>query len=114
MPGDGKRAARRYQGERNTDVKGSNTHYNAVKGTDRDDQTGNFGRLHRALLALALVGGMTERAEAGPATVTLAGTIDGSVNGILLADNTPFTVSQASGRRPISRAAATALMPIRG
>ena len=47
MPGDGKRAARRYQGERNTDVKGSNTHYNAVKGTDRDDQTGNFGRLHR-------------------------------------------------------------------
>ena len=45
-----------------------------------------------ALLALALVGGMTERAEAGPATVTLAGTIDGSVNGTSLADNTPFTV----------------------
>jgi PEP-CTERM motif-containing protein len=45
-----------------------------------------------ALLALALVSGMTERAEAGPATVTLAGTIDGSVDGTSLADNTPFTV----------------------
>jgi len=38
-----------------------------------------------ALLALALAGGTAERAEANPATVTITGTADGSVNG------TPFT-----------------------